>query len=91
MESDREQAPKHQERLALNHADFAVAVTQRVEVTTSSGISGRVIALGWRDDSSVSGDPAHELAATLYLVVDPAQPGPLWVAQGELTSTRLIE
>jgi hypothetical protein len=66
-------------------ANFAVAVTQRVEVTTSMGISGRVIALGWPVDQ---GD---EPASTMYLVVDPTRAAPLWVAQSDLTSTRLIE
>ena len=77
--------------IPIHRADFAVAVTQRVEVRTSSGVSGRVIALGWRIDSGASGDADDEPESTLYLVVDPTQPRPIWVAESELTSTRLIE
>ncbi len=77
--------------MTVHHADFAVAVNQRIEVTTSSGLSGRVIALGWWVDAEASRDPEHEPAGTLYLVVDSTQPRPVWVAQGDLTSTRLVE
>ena len=77
--------------MTVHHADFAVAVTQRIEVTTSSGVSGRVIALGWWVDTEASGNPEHEPTGTLYLVVDSTQPRPVWVAQGQLTSTRIIE
>ena len=65
--------------------------SQRIEVTTSSGLSGRVIALGWWVDTDASEGPKHEPTGTLYLVVDSTQPRPVWVAQGELTSARIIE
>lgn len=77
--------------MTVHHADFAVAVSQRIEVTTSSGLSGRVIALGWWIDAGASENPEHEPTGTLYLVVDSNQPRPVWVAQGDLTSTRLVE
>ena len=77
--------------MAVHHADFAVAVTQRIEVTTSSGLSGRVIALGWWVDAEAPGDPEHDPTGTLYLVVDSTQPRPVWLAQGELISTRIID
>jgi hypothetical protein len=77
--------------MTVDHADFAVAVTQHIEVTTSIDISGRVIALGWWVDPEASGDPDHQPTGTLYLVVDPARPRPVWVAQGDLTSTKVID
>ncbi len=77
--------------MTVHHADFAIAVTQRIEVTTSSGLSGRVIALGWWVEAEASENPISKPTGTLYLVVDSSQPRPVWVAQGELTSTRIIE
>ena len=79
------------DRMTVHHADFAVAVTQRIELTTSLGISGRVIALGWWVDPDATENPNHEPTGTLYLVVDPTRPRPVWVAQGDLTSTQIIE
>lgn len=77
--------------MTVHHADFAVAVTQQIEVTTSSGLAGRVIALGWWVDADSSENPDHRPTGTLYLIVDSSQPRPVWVAQGDLTSTRIIE
>ena len=77
--------------MTVHHADFAIPVAQRIDVTTRSGISGRVIALGWWVDPTAADNPEHEPAGTLYLVVDPSQPRPLWVPQGDIESTRLLE
>ena len=77
--------------MTVHHADFAVAVTQRVEVTTSSGLSGQRDRSWMVVDAEAPGDPEHEPTGTLYLVVYSTQPRPVWVAQGELTSTRIID
>ncbi len=77
--------------MTTHHADFAIPVTQGVDVKTKSGISGRVIALGWWVDPDSADDPQHEPAGTLYLVVDPTQPRPVWVLQADIEATRLVE
>ena len=77
-----------------HHADFAVAVAQRVVVETSHDrpdgggtIAGRVLALGWWVDPG--GPPAgEEPAGTLYLVADTALPRPVWVRQANVTGFR---
>lgn len=80
------------------HADFAVAVSQKVEVETSvdpgdglAAITGRVIAIGWWVDQSAEGEPGHEPSGTLYLVADQNRPRPYWIKQADLTAVRLLE
>lgn len=80
----------------LHHADFAVAVSQALDATTSvdpgdghGPIAGRVIALGWWVDPTAASDPEHEPTGTLYLVVDDRRPRPYWVAQDDLQSVRM--
>lgn len=77
-----------------HHADFAVPVTQRMEVTTSADpedgigpIAGRVITLGWWVDDIPDAD--HEPTGVLYLVADERRPRPLWVKEADLMSVRI--
>ncbi len=77
--------------MTVHHADFAVAVNQKVAVTTTTGIEGRVIALGWWTDAEASENPDHEPTGTLYLVVDANRPRPVWVAQADLISTQITD
>ena len=77
--------------MTVHHADFAIPVVQGIDVTTGSGISGRVIALGWWVEPSAADNPEHEPVGTLYLVVDPTQPRPVWIPQADIESTRLAE
>lgn len=81
-----------------HHADFAVAVTQRLWIETSiprangSGqIRGWAIALGWWVGPNVNDDGAPgEPVGTLYLIVDSEGSGPpVWVAQGNISHARL--
>ncbi|MBK5267456.1 MAG: hypothetical protein JJE47_08470 [Acidimicrobiia bacterium] len=79
-----------------HHADFAVALTQHLVVTTSADpddghgpIEGHVISLGWWVQPGADANPDHEPAGTLYLVVDERRPRPMWVRQAHLTSVRL--
>jgi hypothetical protein len=79
-----------------HHADFAIPVTQHMEVTTIAQpgdehgpIEGRVIALGWWVQPETADDPDHVPVGTLYLVVDERRPRPLWVRQADLTSVRV--
>lgn len=80
-----------------HHADFAVPVTQRMEVTTSADpddgigpIAGRVITLGWWVvDSKSANDPDHVPTGVLYLVADERRPRPMWVKQADLMSVRI--
>ena len=76
--------------MTVHHADFAVAVTQQVEVTTRDGINGRVIALGWWTEPEASRDPEFLSTGTLYLVVDPKMPRPVWVPEGDLVAVRMV-
>jgi hypothetical protein len=71
------------------HPAFAVAITKSLVVTTSIGVNGPVIALGWWVDAGAADNPEHEPTGTLYLVVDETKERPMWVTQGDLTSTRL--
>lgn len=77
-----------------HHADFAVAVSQRVYLETDydrpdgGRVEGRVVALGWWVDAPGT-EPSGEPAGTLYLVADETLPRPVWVAQGRVTRTRL--
>ena len=77
--------------MSVHHADFAIAIVQKMTVRTSTGIAGRVIALGWWVDPDAATDADHEPTGTLYLVVDPNSPRPLWVPQGDLVETTLID
>jgi hypothetical protein len=78
-----------------HHADFAVAIPQRLWLETSvqrrngSGqIAGWAIALGWWIDPGQSGEPA----GTLYLVVDPDDSGaPAWVREGNVLRSEIRE
>ena len=79
-----------------HHADFAVAVTQRMEVTTIADpddglgpIAGRVITLGWWVHAAAPGGSDHEPTGVLYLVADERRPRPMWVKQADLTSVRI--
>jgi hypothetical protein len=78
-----------------HHADFAIPVTQHLEVETAVGpadglgpIRGRAIALGWWVDASAADDPEHAPTGTLYLVVDDRRSRPYWVKQADLTVVR---
>ena len=74
-----------------HHADFAIPVTQPVEVSAMKGeVVGRVIALGWWVDSDAASRPDHEPTGTLYLVVDDRHARPIWVAQGDLDSVQMV-
>ena len=76
----------------IHHADFAVSVNQPIEATTRDGrVSGRVIALGWWVDATTADDPDHEPTGTLYLIVDERHARPMWVAEGELGSVRVLD
>jgi len=79
-----------------HHADFAIPVTQRMQVTTAAQpddehgpIEGRVIALGWWVQPETASDPDHVPAGTLYLVVDERRSRPMWVREADLTSVRV--
>ncbi|HVR32285.1 MAG TPA: hypothetical protein VMS74_06200 [Acidimicrobiia bacterium] len=79
-----------------HHADFAVAVTQRMEVTTIADpddgigpIAGRVITLGWWVEAGAAPVTDLEPAGVLYLVADERRPRPMWVKQADLTSVRI--
>lgn len=81
-----------------HHADFAVALTQKLDVETDvdpgdglPAIAGRVIALGWWVDPAGSPEPRHQPSGTLYLIADQRRARPYWVKQADLTSVRLIE
>lgn len=80
------------------HADFAVPVSQKLEVETSADpgdgkrpIAGRVLALGWWVDPSASEDGEHIPSGTLYLIADQRRRRPYWVKQADLTAIRLLE
>jgi hypothetical protein len=78
-----------------HHADFAVAVTQRLWIESDydrpnaeGKVAGRAIALGWWVDKP-GGEPTGDPVGVLYLVVDEALPRPVWLAQGRLVRVRL--
>lgn len=74
-----------------HHADFAVPVNQPMEASAVGGdIAGRVIALGWWVDPDADSRPGHEPSGTLYLIVDERHPRPMWVAQGDIDSVRML-
>lgn len=79
-----------------HHADFAIPVTNNMQVETIADpgdgiepIAGTVIALGWWVQPDADDDPNHHPTGTLYLVVDPRRPRPMWVRQGHLTSVSI--
>ncbi|MGH8916587.1 MAG: hypothetical protein ACRDZM_18990 [Acidimicrobiia bacterium] len=80
-----------------HHADFAVPVSQKLDVETVADpgdglpkIAGRVIALGWWVEPA-SNDTDHVAAGTLYLVADQRRTRPYWVKQADLIAIRLVE
>lgn len=74
-----------------HHADFAVPITQPMEASAAGGqIAGRVIALGWWVDPEAATRSDHDPAGTLYLIVDERHARPMWVAQGDLESVRML-
>jgi hypothetical protein len=77
--------------MTVHHADFALPIVQNMNVRTSTGIAGRVIALGWWVDPDAATDVDHEPTGTLYLVVDPNSPRPLWVPQADLVETTVTD
>jgi hypothetical protein len=79
-----------------HHADFAVAISQTMDVTTVAdpgdglgALEGRAIALGWWVGPEAGDDPDHEPTGTLYLIVDDRRSRPYWVAQADLRSVRM--
>jgi len=81
-----------------HHADFAVPVSQKLDVETTAdpgdgqpAIAGRVIALGWWVDPSASDDPGHTPIGTLYLVADQRRRRPYWIKEADLKAIRLVE
>jgi hypothetical protein len=81
-----------------HHADFAVTITQRLWLETSiprtrgaGNLRGYAIALGWWVGPNVNDDGTPgEPVGTLYLIVDSDGHGPpVWVAQGNVTLSRL--
>jgi hypothetical protein len=81
-----------------HHADFAIPVVQHLRVSTAARpeeglepIAGRVIALGWWVDPAAADNPDHDPAGTLYLVVDPRRPRPMWVRESDLRSVEIVE
>jgi len=78
-----------------HHADFAIPVSQKLDVETSADpgdggptVAGRVLALGWWVDPD---DSDREPTGNLYLVADQRRSRPYWVSQADLTAIRLIE
>ncbi len=81
-----------------HHADFAVPISQKLEVDTSADpgdgkpvISGRVIALGWWVNRDAAEESGQTPTGTLYLVADQRRRRPYWVKQADLTAIRLVE
>lgn len=81
-----------------HHADFAVPVSQKLEVETNVDpgdgkprIAGRVIALGWWVGKEAGNDSDREPTGTLYLVADQRRTRPYWIKQADLTAIRLVE
>lgn len=81
-----------------HHADFAVSVTQRIDVEATVGpddglgpLAGRVIALGWWVDPDAAVNPAHDPTGTLYLVADTRRARPYWIRQADLAGVRVID
>lgn len=81
-----------------HHADFAVPISQKLEVETSANpgdgkptIAGRVIAIGWWVDPGNGEESGRAPTGTLYLVADQRRARPYWVTQADLTAIRLVE
>ena len=81
-----------------HHADFAVPVSQKLDVETSVDpgdgkppIAGRVIALGWWVESETGEGVDHVPTGTLYLVADQRRRRPFWIKEADLTAIRLVE
>ena len=81
-----------------HHADFAVSVSQKLDVETSADpgdgkppVAGRVLALGWWVDPSASAGEDHIPTGTLYLIADQRRRRPYWVKEADLTAIRLVE
>jgi len=78
-----------------HHADFAVAIHQRLWMETTvphpgggGTIRGFAIALGWWVDSGQT-DPA-EATGTLYLIVDERGGPPRWIAERNITRSNVL-
>lgn len=78
-----------------HHADFGVAIQQRLWMETSvphpdaeGTIRGLAIALGWWVDPGQT-DPA-EATGTLYLIVDERGGPPRWIAEGNITRSEVL-
>ena len=76
--------------MTVHHADFAIPVDQPMDVSSKDGITGRVIAIGWWVEQEDEDDKDREPTGTLYLVVDPNHPRPMWVPEGDLVWTRMV-
>jgi len=81
-----------------HHADFAVPVSQKLDVETTAdpgdgrpAIAGRVIALGWWVVPGASDDSGHAPTGTLYLVADQRRRRPYWIKEADLKVIRLVE
>lgn len=75
-----------------HHADFAIPVPQPMEAVAADGtVAGRVIALGWWIDPDAGTRDHHEPTGTLYLIVDQRHPRPMWVAEADLDSVRMLD
>ncbi|MEX2210756.1 MAG: hypothetical protein WD689_03210 [Gaiellaceae bacterium] len=79
----------------IHHADFAVAIPQRLWLVTrvdrprgSGRIAGRAIALGWWVEKPGSPPSDEAPTGTLYLIADEELPRPVWVAQGDVVELR---
>jgi hypothetical protein len=81
-----------------HHVDFAVPVSQKLDVETRANpgdgrpaIAGRVLALGWWVGPETQSAENHEPTGTLYLIADQRRHRPYWVRQDDLIAIRLIE
>jgi hypothetical protein len=81
-----------------HHADFAVPISQKLEVETNVDpgdgkptVAGRVIAIGWWVGAGSSDGSGHLPTGTLYLVADQRRTRPYWIKQGDLIAIRLVE
>lgn len=77
-----------------HHADFAVSISQRLWMETAverpdgtGSIRGWAIALGWWVDPGQT-DPGAA-TGTLYLIVDERGGPPRWIAEGNITASRI--
>ncbi len=78
-----------------HHADFAVAISQRLWMETSvlhpdgnGEIRGIAIALGWWVDPGQT--DLTKSTGTLYLIVDERGGPPRWIAEGNITLSRFL-